>query len=220
MKIEFNLNPPTGVRGENPVMSNFRAEGFTELEIFIRECLQNVLDNRINDNSEAIVKINIHQIHDESSKEFIDNIFKPALPYISASQNNQLVEIDKYEALILEEFETRGITGTTNDSDGDGNWAKFWHAQAKSNKSGGLNGRAGQGKISYNMMSSVWTIFGLTNTNKNSSKKYLMGKCILPETFSLEGVPYQSQAFISEKEELEHGSQPIPFEDDESINAF
>ena len=76
MKIEFNLNPPTGVRGENAVMSNFRAEGFTELEIFIRECLQNVLDNRIDDASEAIVKINIQQIHDESSKEFIDNIFK------------------------------------------------------------------------------------------------------------------------------------------------
>ena len=220
MEIKFNINPPGDVRGENSVMNNFRAESLTELEIFIREFLQNVLDNRIDSKVEARVNIQLKKIEDQKSLQFIDDIFKPAIPFITAAQSTKFIKNDRTEALVLEEFETKGITGVTNNSDADGNWSKFWHHQAKSNKSGGLNGRAGQGKISYNMMSNVWTIFGLTRTIEEPHKNYLIGKCILPDTFNHDGKPYKSQAFISDYEKVEYGIQPVPYEDENLINKF
>ena len=216
MNLKFNKLKPDDPRGRNAVMDNFRDEKLHDTEIFIREFLQNVLDNRINGDSHARVKINFHKIDNDNNKKFIDDIFNPAIPYICASEGtNNIADDLSSEALVLEEYGTEGITGVTDNSDDDKKWATFWHFQAQSNKSGNLNGRAGQGKISYHMMSKFWTVFGLTNTIDEPEKLYLMGKCILPKTFMLEGDTYKSQAFISDSKEVKNGNQPIPFENSE-----
>ena len=222
MKLTFNKLPNDDPRGDNTVMANFRDEGLSLLDIFIREFLQNALDNRIElDNSEyqiTNIKINFIEIENQSSKNFINNIFDPsALSYINSIEE-EYFENESFSALVLEENNTRGINGKRNNSDDNGNWAKFWHAQSSSNKRGNKNGSAGQGKISYHMMSSVYSVFGLTNPTDSPSKLYLMGKCVLPSNPVVDDQSYKPHAFISNIE-LEN-NQPIPFDDDKTINDF
>ena len=231
MKLKFKKLPYEDHRGENPVMANFRhvigddaSEDLTFLDIFIREFLQNALDNRVElddgEYQEVNIKVRILEIEKNSSKQFINDIFNPARDYINSLEGENF-EIESTTALILEENDTKGITGRINSSDDDGNWAKFWHAQSDSDKRGNKNGRAGQGKISYHMMSSFYTVFGLTCTIDEPNKLYLMGKCILPKNPKIDDKNYKAHAFISEFDETEEGNpQPIPYEDSETINAF
>ncbi len=223
MNISFSKLPNDDPRGDNAVMANFRDEDLSLLDIFIREFLQNALDNRIETKDDeqyktVNIKISINKIEDSSQKNFINNIFNPtALAYVNSIEQEDF-EIESTTALILEENNTKGITGQKNNSNDHGNWAKFWHAQSSSSKTGNKNGRAGQGKISYHMISSVYTVFGLTNPSDSPKNMYLMGKCILPSNPLLNDIAYKPHAFISELEE--NKNQPIPYEDAAIIKAF
>ena len=221
IKLSFVKLPLDDPSGENPVMANFRDEELSLLDIFIREFLQNALDNRIEleDGHEAVyVNININKIEEPSNQSFIKNIFnQSALSYINSIEGINL-ETEPSIALILEENNTNGITGQKNNSNDNGNWSKFWHAQSSSSKTGSKNGRAGQGKISYHMISNAYTVFGLTNPKDSPDNLYLMGKCILPNNPEINDIAFKAHAFISEVED--ESEQPIPFEDSETINAF
>jgi len=213
--------------GNNTVMANFLTESNTNFpQIFIREFLQNVLDNRIKtsdgDLGTATVKINLVEITDQSGKDFLDGIFdQKAMRYINlADENNTKKNADGYKALVLEEFNTSGIIGRKDRSHDQGNWAKFWHHQDDGNKQGSKNGRAGQGKITYNMMSKVWTVFGLTNEINNPGIQYLMGQCILPKFISDGDNAYKFHAFISDYKNIDNDPQPIPFEDGINVTNF
>lgn len=224
MNLKFSKLPFEDPRGDNAVMANFRDESLSLLEIFIREFLQNALDNRVElDEGEyqaANIKISIHQIEEDSSKQFISNIFNSALPFINSLESESF-EIESTTALVLEENNTQGITGLISSSDDDGNWAKFWHSQSSSDKRGNKNGRAGQGKISYHMISSVYTVFALSSPATPPDRLYLMGKCILPSNPTVDTESYKSHAFISNFDEIEQGNlQPMPFEDSETIKSF
>ena len=225
MNLSFAPLPNDDPRGDNAVMANFRDENLSLTDIFIREFLQNVLDNRVEleDGKYQIanIVINICEVENNSNKQFINHIFD----HSTLSSINSLEDInfepDSLRALIIEENNTKGITGLRDSSDDQGNWAKFWHAQSSSDKRGNKNGRAGQGKISYHMVSNVYTVFGLTSPVGDSSKLYLMGKCILPSNPIINHKTYKPHAFISHHQKHDDGSdQPIPFDDNESIQAF
>jgi hypothetical protein len=223
MNLKFSQLPNDDPRGDNAVMANFRDEDLSLLDIFIREFLQNALDNRIETKDEEQFKtvninISISEIEQGSNKNFIENIFNPsALSFINSIEQEDF-EMETITALILEENNTKGITGQKNNSNDNGNWAKFWHAQSSSSKTGNKNGRAGQGKISYHMISNVYTVFGLTNPTDSPENLYLMGKCILPSNPLINNIAYKPHAFISEIED--ENNQPIPYEDADAIEAF
>ena len=226
MKIQFRKLLREDKHGNNTVMANFQTEKATFAKIFIREFLQNVLDNRIKsddgDYKTAKVSINIKNIEEQSGRDFLDSVFdKKAMQYIKlADEKNTKDDSNVYKALVLEEYNTSGITGLKDKSHDQGNWAKFWHHQDDGNKQGSKNGRAGQGKVTYNMMSKVWTVFGLTNEIENPGKQYLMGQCILPKYISHGDTAYKYHAFISDYKEIDEDPQPIPFEDSANINIF
>ena len=227
MKIQFRKLLGEDKHGNNTVMANFLTEKQKIFpKIFIREFLQNVLDNRIKLNDGdfgiATVKINIKNINDQSGREFLDGIFdKKAMRYIKLGDvNNTKENSNEYKALVLEEYNTSGIIGRKDKSHDQGNWAKFWHHQDDGNKQGSKNGRAGQGKVTYNMMSKVWTVFGLTNEIDNPGNQYLMGQCILPHFIDDGDVAYKYHAFISDYKKIDDDLQPIPFEDSIIINNF
>ena len=165
MKLSLRKMQPEDTRGGNSVVDNFRAETLSLLEIFIREFLQNSLDNRIElaagELQAANIKIKIVKIDDDLKQNFIDSIFdEDALGFIkSGSSSYPSMDGETYSALVIEENDTQGITGVKNKSGDYGKWAKFWHHQSSSNKTGNKNGRAGQGKISYHMISNVWSVF-------------------------------------------------------------
>jgi len=225
MDINFRKLLREDKHGNNTVMANFLTERNDNFpQIFIREFLQNVLDNRIksSDDVSAIVKIKLLNISKQSEKDYLDEIFnEKAMRYIKlADENNTRDQSSDYKALILEEHNTSGITGRKDMSHDQGNWAKFWHHQDDGNKQGSKNGRAGQGKITYNMMSDVWTVFGLTNETGNPGKNYLMGQCILPKFISDGDKAFKYHAFISDYKDFDGDLQPTPFEDDKNVKDF
>jgi len=227
MKLSLRKMQPEDTRGGNSVVDNFRAETLSLLEIFIREFLQNSLDNRIElaagELQAANIKIKIVKIDDDLKQNFIDSIFdEDALGFIkSGSSSYPSMDGETYSALVIEENDTQGITGVKNKSGDYGKWAKFWHHQSSSNKTGNKNGRAGQGKISYHMISNVWSVFALSNTIEDPKKLFLMGKCILPSNPIINEIDYHANAFISHYEEISGvGRQPIPYEDINPIDSF
>ena len=134
MNLSFAPLPNDDPRGDNAVMANFRDENLSLTDIFIREFLQNVLDNRVEleDGKHQIanIVINICEIENSSNKQFINHIFD----HSTLSSINSLEDINfepgSLRALIIEENNTKGITGRRDSSDDQGNWAKFWHAQS------------------------------------------------------------------------------------------
>ena len=64
IKLSFVKLPLDDPSGENPVMANFRDEELSLLDIFIREFLQNALDNRIEleDGHEAVYVLSLIHI--------------------------------------------------------------------------------------------------------------------------------------------------------------
>ena len=80
MKIQFRKLLREDKYGNNTVMANFQTEKAKNFpKIFIREFLQNVLDNRIKsddgDYKTAKVKINIKIIKEQSGRDFLDSVF-------------------------------------------------------------------------------------------------------------------------------------------------
>ena len=91
--------------------------------------------------------------------EHLDRLRK-SLPH----RQDEVIRPESY--LVIEDFGTTGLTGTTDNPERDGkgeNWNAFWFREGEGGKeqSSG-NGGAGQGKITYFSTSKVRTVFAFT----------------------------------------------------------
>lgn len=218
---------PLNTRGANTTIKNFRDEHKLFTSIFIREFMQNFLDARINNNSGEISRISIRILEeDKIDKSYNKNALENLLPHLKASNSELGLEtptpdFNNPTALVLEEFLTVGLTGNINDSGAKGReerWANFWFGEAKPSKTGKDLGRAGQGKVTYNMASSTNTIFALSIPDENS-KGLLFGKCIFAHTHKIMSDEFGHNSYWSNLGKEDH-EQPVPTTDPVAINDF
>ena len=130
------------------------------LIFFIRELLQNVLDNRLTPETAAKVDIRILKLQDEKALNQYRNILSDIEPHLRKAEKGYIGDLFKSpRLLVIKEEGTTGFSGEYKDSDADSDWANFFFGAAKEVKSGSKNGRAGQGKISYYMLSKARSLF-------------------------------------------------------------
>lgn len=156
--------PTFGRHGRSLAENNFKKERRDWLAVLLREVLQNGLDARADLSQPVRVRLSRVSV-DEAfceallPQEHLDRL-KRSLPH----RQDDVIRPDSF--LVIEDFGTTGLTGTTDNPERDGtgeNWNAFWFREGEGGKelSSG-NGGAGQGKITYFSTSSVRTVFAFT----------------------------------------------------------
>jgi len=186
----FDLLGPNATEDGDAVRGNFIRESKTAPTIFVRELLQNTLDARVNGET-ARVTINFISTSGQI-KAFSELHLKPIKKFVESLDDGETIDLEHPTALVVEEFNTSGLTGSTTDHRAKGEnecWANFWHRASIPTKTKSL-GRAGQGKITFFMASRLSCLFAVTR-RINEEQDYAYGKCIFSRCPKVEGDYYQ-----------------------------
>ena len=185
--------PSTEITEKSPIeKNNFRVEGHTPTEIFIRELGQNALDAKLK-SKDGPVEIVINEVEIEKEKKGLyQKIFSTKLKRlledsgdIKKIENNEdpLEEgyQPKFKALVISDYGTRGLESNLNRRVSD--WYKYWHVVGSQNLASKQNqlGSANQGKIAIWGFSTLSTVLGITKLREGVTRA--QGKCIM-STFS------------------------------------
>lgn len=213
------------VQGRGLAEDNFaqQEEAKTKLSILIREAIQNPLDARLPGSSNPIrIRLGIF-----GSGEFDGEYLKTLLPeeYFQrlCAAGGKSVDLDPENSnvLVMEDFETTGLVGSTDDPNRDGsdqNWNAFWFREGEGAKPDGGNGRAGQGKITYYRIGKARVIFGVT-VRHNDNRRLLMGRSSFRRgyAFGASGKKYERDSFwcVTDAEGC-----ALPVEDAAEIERF
>lgn len=214
--------PPTApyqVQGRDLSEDNFAQEEKTNLEILIREVLQNPIDARASDN-EGPVRVRIKILTPGNyDADYLARLLGAEFgARLEASGGDPLPDPGNGHVLVIEDFGTTGLEGTWENPDIDGsneNWNAFWHREGEGAKSSaGSNGRAGQGKITYYRISAARCVFGLT-VRKSDGQRLLMGRSAFRKVYPFEGRKFLRHSFWCEEKGHAH-----PVMHEEEIMAF
>lgn len=226
-KWHFPLLPLDADEDSSIVGDNFKRESKGFPGIFAREFLQNTLDARERkDNGSGELQTARVSIKFLSSSDINNNYLKDALsdlePHLRGTQTSfQPLAFEEPNILVLEEFSTTGLTGAVNNSRAQGaeeRYAAFFFGEGKVSKSGKSNGRAGQGKITYNLASAARTV--LVHTIREGEKTGLLfGKAIFDRTHEIGGTWYLRKSYWCLTSESE-AYQPLPNEDNSAVEEF
>lgn len=215
----FPQTAPFQVQGRDLSEDNFAQEERSNLEILIREALQNPLDARSPDNTGPVKvcmsvlkpgEFDMGHLGDLMSEEFVERLL--------ASGGDPLPKILEASVLVIEDFGTTGLQGRWDNADADGtgeNWNAFWFREGEGAKSAtGSNGRAGQGKITYYRVGGARSVFGMT-IRKSDGKALLMGRSAFRRVYPYKGSKYLRHSFWGTGVE-----QPLPVVDNNEISRF
>ncbi|QDL56405.1 hypothetical protein [Rhodoferax aquaticus] len=215
----FPQTSPFQVQGRDLSEDNFAQEERSNLEILIREALQNPLDARSLDNTGPVkVCVNVLKpgefdvgyLSDLMSKEFRERLL--------ASDADPLPPISVASVLVIEDFGTTGLEGQWKNPNADGpgeNWNAFWFREGEGAKSAtGSNGRAGQGKITYYRVGAARSVFGMT-IRKSDGKTLLMGRSAFRRVYPYNDSKYSRHSFWGTGIE-----QPLPVVNSNEITRF
>lgn len=203
-------------RGRKSLVNNFKVEGWVDGYIFIRELFQNILDNRVDPKHPARVSIKFEKIETKDAYVQYSNLVEPIDKHLAASEANYEGIDEKPTMLVVKEEGTTGFKGDYTDSDAENSdWANFFYGEALEAKSGSKNGRAGQGKIIYYMLSQLRCLF-LVTKRAEDGKLLLMGNINLSKTHTCDNKSYETFGFWSNNET----EQPLPCDDEEYITEF
>ena len=221
-----------GKKGKNLAMSNFLKEKKPIWEFFIREFGQNILDVRKIDPIDgtrlhAILDIKIYDEDTDFDFEALDLITKPIIGHLTAALNDtkNLTNVNK-RVLIIEEFNTQGLTGVTDDYFHEGEdphlqrWNSFWVGEGDENKSAGELGKRGEGKITYHLMSGSSSVFALTN-QEGSESDLLFGKSEFAKTHKIDSIDFDRVGYYCDKKIISTNEiQQIPITNKEAVKNF
>lgn len=216
--------------GKTIAMDSFLLEEKDFISIVVREIVQNVLDARKVDVSSgkrktATLKFTIVDENGGLKRETLDKYTSPLLCHLAAANHDPKLMSEEYcGALVIEEFETTGLIGETEDSRFNLNedlqrWNNFWYGEAKEIKSGKSLGRRGQGKITYHLASGASTVLAVSNQEDGASD-LLFGKCIFRNTHKLDDKFYNRHAYWCEHKTVGGDVLPIPISCRETIKQF
>ena len=149
---------------QNTGIKQFQKSGSDPLSlIFIRELIQNLIDAAISEDV-PLLKFKIVKMESKDDKDFIYDLFKETNALHKVNKTEILG--DPYTSLVMEEFNTIGLTGTYDHNPTsliDNHWSNFWFGQMRESKTGSKGGRRGVGKVALNMMSGVRAVIAKTN---------------------------------------------------------
>lgn len=210
----LRLRDPTG---RNPIFGNFRNEGYSDCQAFVREFLQNTLDNRRKipggGLAKACVRFRLLSMEGGLDPILLKWAFGSLEQHLEAAGlPSNLRDYDNARVLVIEEYETTGFGGVYNHSRAKGDFASFFHGEADDTKTGGKNGRAGQGKATYNMISDAGAFLTLT-VRADDNKRLLMGKAAVPRTHEVDGRSFGYRGFWCDWIVADDDEQPIPVQD-------
>lgn len=221
---------PTQKGGVNADASNdnfFMHEAGTVVDNLVRENIQNALDAQAGQKA-VKVRFALHKTPKESVKlveELLQHPdhsvlghYRKAVEEKEGEPNE--VNLGKATFLVIEDFNTRGLTGDLKSSE-EGGFAMFWRNTGISDKSRGGNrgGSFGIGKVVNPMASQINTFFGVTvrKTDKETvgAGPFLMGQTML-RTHKYGNKRYQPYALFGEiKNEFE-----LPVDNSDYISKF
>ncbi|MGE0628554.1 MAG: hypothetical protein AB7O43_12080 [Hyphomicrobiaceae bacterium] len=212
------------VNDETTVSKNFARESRQLAGVFVREFFQNVLDARLTDaNGEPVaphVRISLSDKASGLSPDDLKDLHAGLHGHLTAAGHEPaLWNDDRAAVLVLEEFGTSGLIGDTTNSRAKGTderWANFWFGEGQRTKRGSALGRAGQGKITYHLVSGSQSIFAISNQNGGEAD-LLFGKCIVQKTHNVGGKDYLRHGYWPR---LGPNDQPLPCDSSAQIQSF
>lgn len=218
-----------GTAGTNAPGKNFSRESKSITSIFCREFNQNVLDARCDDPSEPGKKSVAHIVislkeTSELDKTYLDSITDKLGPHLDAADHPPKGgNWENHPTLLIEEFNTVGLTGGTeysHEHSSDNRWNNFWFGEALENKKGsGANGGRGQGKITYHITSGCRAVFALTRRAEDPNN-YLFGKCIVEKSHEVDSAIYTQHGYWPKNKTIALGEQPVPETNKDFVKQF
>ncbi|MCH5511830.1 hypothetical protein ABNM12_06630 [Pseudomonas syringae] len=186
---QFRPLNPNETSGSSISDDNFADEERTNVEILVRETLQNPLDARSTDD---VVRVEYKLVTvDVSNSKFAQSIFSD--DWIKHFRAGDLIvsgeQPTTMKFLVIEDFGTTGLEGCFTDSSSEGsaeNWNAFWFREGEGAKTTKSNGGAGQGKITLYLASQLRSVFALTN-RKSDGVELLFGCCRFKRNYKLPG---------------------------------
>ncbi|WNH54498.1 hypothetical protein [Stenotrophomonas oahuensis] len=184
---QFRALNPNENSGSSISDDNFSIEERTNVEILVRETLQNPLDARASSDDTVRVSYRIVEI-DADAGQTVRSLFSEGwLSHARAGQllTDKLAPVLRF--LLIEDFGTTGLEGAYTDSSVDGeseNWNAFWFREGEGAKHARANGGAGQGKITLYLASKVRTVVALTN-RLSDGRALLFGCSRFPRNYRL-----------------------------------
>ena len=174
-KWEFNESDPSDVRTEVTQRDQFNNDDVGLAEALVREVIQNSSDAGVG--NPVKVRFGLKELDSEEATILINNITS-LIPHLKACG----IDEEKWKeggvrALVIEDFNTKGLTGSFDDRDQD-NFDNFWRVFGSSKKTGQQGGRWGLGKLVYSSSSCLRIFFGLTVRTGDSGPS-IMGQTVL-----------------------------------------
>lgn len=161
-------------------------------EALVREAIQNSFDARDDQSAPAKVRFAIIDL-DESGVTQLASYVEALKPHLEkCSFDATPLEQESARVLLVEDFNTIGLTGSLDSDDGQ-NFHSFWRRHGISGKSGRLGGRWGLGKLVYSSTSEVRAFFGLT-IRTGEMQPFLMGQAVL-KNHRISGVKHPPHGF-------------------------
>jgi hypothetical protein len=219
MKWYFSPQLPGQVETEVTQRDQFSNDEVNLSETIVRESIQNSLDAAA-DTSIAI-KVSFRWLDKTNGleSEFFEQIFDQQLKHAKeAGLDTESVDFNNPTALVIEDFGTKGLTGSISEKDDD-NFSDFWRRHGKSHKTGKSRGRWGLGKLVYSTTSQLGVFFGATH-RANDSCIHVMGQTVL-NLRKVDGKEYPPHGFFAdiEGEDL-YTEIPVPLKDSELVEKF
>jgi hypothetical protein len=142
----------------------------------VREVIQNSTDAPFG-NGPVKVRFSRRPMNIEETTS-LKAMFETLVPHLEAcSHPKDALSQPVADILAIEDFNTRGLTGSVNTLDED-NFRNFWRRHGKSGKDGNRGGRWGLGKLVYSSSSRLSCFFGLTR-RAGDERALLMGQAVL-----------------------------------------
>lgn len=193
----------------------FNNETVESVEALVREATQNSQDAAVSATKPVRVRI---AIIDESSgldTAFLEGLTKGVRERMKAANLPEDANaFAKPQVLLIEDFETEGLTGQVDSESDEGNWRSFFFRHGGSFKKGGKNGRWGLGKLVFPMFSGARCFFGFT-VRKGENKPLLLGQAVL-RTHRLAGAKFAPHGHFGTSD----NDRILPLSDDAWLAKF
>lgn len=227
MKWYFSPQLPGQVETEVTQRDQFSNDDVQLSETIVRESIQNSLDAALDTASDdpSHIKVSFRWLDksDGLNPVFIKSLFDGQLSHArEAGLDIDTIDFKNPTALIIEDFGTKGLTGSIAKKDED-NFSDFWRRHGKSHKTGKSRGRWGLGKLVYSTTSQLGVFFGATHRAEDEAI-HVMGQTVL-NLRKVEGKEYPPHGFFADIEGDDLYSEiPVPIKDsnlvDEIVSQF
>lgn len=219
MKWNFTPQLPSQVETEVTQRDQFSNDELQLSQTIVRESIQNSLDAGNDDDSQITVTFRWLDKSNGLSSEFLEKLFDGQINHAEeAGLSVESVDFDDPRALVIEDFGTKGLTGSVDTKDDD-NFSDFWRRHGKSHKTGRSRGRWGLGKLVYSTTSQLGVFFGATIRAGDPDLK-VMGQTVL-NLRTVDGCEYPPHGFFADIEgDDPYTKIPVPLKDKQLTNQF